>query len=346
MQKYKYDIDRLEEALASITSEGNYLLVLINSILDVNQLEHGHVELTEEAFNPAVCARKSAEILIPLAEKKNQNLTVHCDKTDQVLVGDANRFSQIMINIISNAVKYTNADGKIDICMECLPDARCRFTCTDNGIGMSEEFVSHITEDYVRAEDSRVSKTQVTGLGMSVVKEFVDLMHGSLEIQSKVGVGSRFIVEIPFKEATEEQKEAVLAPVSEEEEIVRFNNKKVLLAEDNDLNAEIAIELLQSIGLTVDWAENGAIAVDKFNASGVGEYYAVFIDMQMPVMGDIEATKRIRSRERADSNIPIFAMTANTFASDKKRCKDAGMNGHIAKPINIEEITTNLIEKA
>ncbi len=120
----------------------------------------------------------------------------------------------------------------------------------------------------------------------------------------------------------------------------------MLLAEDNDLNAEIAIELLQSIGLTVDWAENGAIAVDKFNASGVGEYYAVFMDMQMPVMGGIEATKRIRSSERADSNIPIFAMTVNTFASDKKRCKDAGMNGHIAKPINIEEITTNLIEKA
>lgn len=344
-QKYKHDTSRLENALDSIATEGNYLLVLINSILDVNQLEHGHVELSEAAFNPAVNLKSSAEILRPLADKKEQQLTVRCDHNDCVVVGDSNRFSQIMINIISNAIKYTDCGGRIDLHMECFPDNRCRFTCRDNGIGMTEEFISHITEDYVRAEDSRVSKVQGTGLGMSVVKGFTDLMKGKLTINSTPGAGSTFIVEIPFKAATQEQKEALLSPDTEPEETISlFDGKKVLLAEDNALNAEIATELLQSIGLTVDWVENGFLAVEKLQGSTPGEYFAVFMDMQMPVMDGVTATRLIRNSNQPTSTIPIFAMTANTFASDRKRCQDAGMNGYIAKPIHIEEIESTLKE--
>ena len=170
-QKYKDDTPRLEHALENITTEGNYLLELINSILDVNQLEHGHIELLQEPFIPAQCLLQSAEVIRPLADRKEQNLTVQCDDTQEhVVIGDANRFKQIMINIITNAIKYTDVGGSIQLRMEYLPDNRYRFICSDTGIGMSEEFIKHISEDYVRAEDSRISRTEGTGLGMSVVK--------------------------------------------------------------------------------------------------------------------------------------------------------------------------------
>lgn len=346
-QKYKQDTPRLESALESIRSEGNYLLVLINSILDVNQLEHGHVELAKEPFSPDKCARESVELLRPLAEKKAQLLELDSDCPDFVVVGDASRYSQIMINIISNAIKYTPVGGKINVSLEGLPGGRVIFRCKDTGIGMTPEFIDHITEDYVRAEDSRVSKVQGTGLGMSVVKGFTDLMGGTLDVYSLEGKGSTFIINIPFPEADAEQRAAVLAPAQDEKtRTARFTGKRVLLAEDNALNAEIATELLQSIGLQVDWAEDGRQALERFTASDPGSYFAVFMDMQMPVMDGVEATRRIRACGRTDSSVPIFAMTANTFAVDRKRCFDAGMSGYIPKPIDLETITHTLEEEA
>ena len=342
-RKYKNDTVRLENALENIETEGNYLLVLINSILDVNQLEHGAVELNPEPFNPADCLDESVEILQPLADKKEQQITVRCDHTDRVVVGDTNRLKQIIINIVSNAIKYTEAGGHIELSLECLPEHRYRFCCKDDGIGMTEEFVQHICEDYTRAEDSRVSKTQGTGLGMSVVKGFTELMGGTLKIESEPGRGSVFTVEIPFPDASEEQREMVLHPAAEdEEEKTLYTGKKVLLVEDNVLNAEIATELLQSIGLAVDWADNGEVGVKRFEASRSGEYFAIFMDMQMPVMDGVEATRMIRHSSREDHNIPIFAMTANTFASDRKDCREAGMNGYIPKPVSIKDITDTL----
>jgi len=342
-QKYKNDPSRLGNALDSISSEGNYLLVLINSILDVNQLEHGHVELLKEAFSPSACVKNGAEILQPLADKKEQKLTVTCEREDCVVVGDANRFSQIIINIVSNAVKYTDIGGEIHLTVEYPQENTCRFICKDNGIGMTKEFVEHIYEDYVRAEDSRVSKTQGTGLGMSVVKGFTDLMKGTLQIESEPGKGSVFTVEIPFEAASAEEREAVLQPVEDEEEnAAKFTGRKVLLVEDNALNAEIAIELLETIGLTVDWAENGKAGLEQYEKSQIGEYFAVFMDMQMPVMDGVTATKEIRNSKRKDNDIPIFAMTANTFASDRRVCREAGMNGYIPKPISIQAIQGTL----
>ena len=168
-------------------------------------------------------------------------------------------------------------------------------------------------------------------------------MGGTLKIESTPGEGSTFIVEIPFAEASEEQREAVLHPETEdEEEQEQFQGKKVLLVEDNALNAEIAMELLQSIGLAVDWAENGALGVEQYEGSQIREYFAVFMDMQMPVMDGVEATKRIRASSREDNDIPIFAMTATTFASDRNNCRQAGMNGYIAKPVSIQDITDTL----
>ena len=337
-QKYQNDRAKLENALNNIAQEGNYLLVMINSILDVNQLEHGAVELATEAFNPAATLRECTEILGPLSGKKEQKMTLQCDCGDRVVKGDENRLKQILINIISNAIKYTGMGGTIALRLECLPGDRYRFICKDNGIGMSQEFIQHICEDYARAEDSRVSKTQGTGLGMSVVKGFTDLMGGKLTVESEQGLGSTFIVELPFPPASEEERAAVLRPPVTEQERPAYAGKKVLLVEDNALNAEIAMELLHSIGLTVDWAENGAIGVKRFEASQVDEYFAIFMDMQMPVMDGVSATREIRGSGRPDRDIPIFAMTANTFAADRRDCQSAGMTGYIPKPVSVKSI--------
>ena len=342
-QKYKEEPARLASALESITTEGNHLLVLINSILDVNQLEHGHIELQVAPFDPAEQVRSSVELLRPLADKKEQTLTVACDSEDTVVVGDANRFVQIMLNIVSNAIKYTDAGGHIEVSLNCLPGGRCRFTCTDNGMGMTNEFITHISEDYVRAEDSRISKIQGTGLGMSVVKGFTDLMHGTLRIESEPGKGSTFAVEIPFAEATEEQRQALRAAAEREKrENAEFAGKTVLLAEDNALNAEIATELLGTLGFTVDWVEDGKQAVEKFKTSAPRYYFAIFMDMQMPVMDGVEATKAIRALPRADRHVPIYAMTANTFAQDRQNCRDAGMDGYISKPFTVKDIANTV----
>lgn len=338
-QKYKNDGLRLGRALDSITSEGNHLLSLINSILDVNQLEHGHVELQENAFSPVECVYSSVEILRPLAEQKEQSLTVVCDEPGGIVLGDANRLAQIMINIISNAIKYTAEGGKIEVSITHLPQNRYRFCCKDNGIGMSEEFQQHLFEDYTRAEDSRISKIQGTGLGLSVVKGFTDLMQGTLQVESKEGVGTVFTVEISFGQASAAQQQELLER-SRTEDLngKKYAGKRVLLVEDNALNAEIAMELLQSIGFVVDWADNGQAGVEQYEASVTGAYYAIFMDMQMPVMDGVEATRTIRKSRRKDHNVPIFAMTANTFTSDRNCCMEAGMNGYIAKPIHVKEI--------
>lgn len=246
---------------------------------------------------------------------------------------------------MSNAIKYTPHGGSINVELECLPGGMCRFTCADNGIGMDKDFVGHVTEDYVRAEDSRVSKVQGTGLGMSVVKGFTDLMGGTLEVRSAKGIGSTFVVEVPFEQATPEQRDMVLAhAVTPEGYDGEFSGKKALLAEDNALDAEIAMELLGSLGLAIDWAEDGQQAVERFRQSRLGEYACVFMDMQMPVMDGLEATRVIRALDRRDNTVPIFAMTANTFVSDRNRCAEAGMNGFIPKPIDLEEITSTLKE--
>lgn len=344
-QKHKNDETRLEKALESITSEGNYLMVLLDSILDVNQLEHGHVELICGPFAIADSVKDCVQMLRPLAERKEQKLLLNCEVGDDVVIGDANRFNQIMINIISNAVKYTNPGGKIEVSLTRLLDNRYCFRCVDNGIGMSEEFIQHICDDYARAEDNLISKTEGAGLGMSVVKGFTDLMGGTLHVESTLGQGSVFTVELPFEAASEEQKAAVLHPAKKEKpDRDHFKGTRALLVEDNALNAEIAVALLQTLGFVVDWAENGALGVQKFRDSALEYYHVIFMDMQMPVMDGLEATRQIRASKRRDRDIPIFAMTANTFASDREKCKEAGMTGYISKPINVKDIEDTLEE--
>lgn len=339
--RYKNNPDKLSSALNAIKSEGNYLLGLINSILDVNQLEHGHIELADKPFNPALSVKNVVTLLSTLAESKKQKITLNLDFNGPEVLGDESRFSQITLNIISNAIKYTEPEGLVDITLSSSQDGTYRFICRDNGIGMTRELIEHITEEYVRAEDSRVSKTQGTGLGMAVVKGLLNLMNGSLSVESELGKGSVFTVEIPFRLA--EKNSGTAYPESDTSN-TSFNNKKVLLAEDNDLNAHIASELLLTLGLSSVRAQNGLEAVEMFENSEVGEYFAIFMDMQMPVMDGVEAARKIRASEKADKSIPIYAMTANTFAGDIRLCLDSGMTGYISKPIDIDEIAAVLKE--
>lgn len=342
-QKNMQNTAKLEEALNTISQEGHYLLVLINSILDINQLEHGSIELLQKPFQLENCVKRSVEILQPLAEQKQQAIIVECNSENKYVIGDVNRLCQIFVNIISNAIKYTDVGGKIHVRLETVSKNRYRFICEDNGIGMTPEYIKHICEEYSRAEDSRVSKIQGTGLGMSVVKGFIQLMNGTLTVKSKLGVGSTFIVELPLREASEKERETFMDVKKQEEmETTQFSGKKVLLVEDNELNVEIAKEMLSSIGFVIDQEENGKTAYDRYMASKAGEYFAIFMDIQMPVMDGVEATKLIRNSKRDDCDIPIFAMTANTFISDRMKYEEVGMNGHIPKPISSKAIITAL----
>ena len=221
-KKYKSDPDKLDHALEHIASEGNYLLTMINSILDINQLEYGHMELINKPFDLEECMYDSIQMLRPLAKKKEQTLRISSDVHEHIVVGDSGHFSQIMVNIVSNAIKYTDIGGEINVLLEALPENRYRFTCTDNGIGMDQEFIQHICEDYSRAEDSRTSSSEGTGLGMSVVKGFTELMHGTLEIKSEPGKGSTFIIETPFAEPTQKEREIALKSASDSQMNIDF----------------------------------------------------------------------------------------------------------------------------
>lgn len=345
-KQYKDNETKLDEALDSITSEGNYLLAMINSILDINQLDHGHIELLHKPFNVDECMKDCLKMLKPLADKKEQKMIVFSDCENRVVVGDPGRFNQIIVNIVSNAIKYTQNGGEISVSLESLSNNRYRFRCADNGIGMDKEFVKHICEEYMRAEDSRTSATEGTGLGMAVAKGFTDLMQGTLSIESELGQGSTFTVELPFDEATAEQRDLILhSTAGAEQGQLDLTGKKVLLVEDNTLNAEIATEILKNLGLTVDWANNGEVGVQMFEQSELHSYFAIFMDMQMPVMDGIEATRCIRSSEREDRDVLIFAMTANTLTKDQQACEEVGMNGYIPKPIKLKEIESAIREK-
>lgn len=346
-KKYKQDPGKLDNALDNITTEGTYLLTLINSILDINQLEYGHIELSQKAFNIAECVNESVNLLKPLAEKKKQKIDMDVDVKSVAVVGDPGRYSQIIVNIVSNAIKYTGIKGYISVRLKELDNEIYRFTCTDNGIGMSKEFLEHICEEYTRAEDSRISVTEGTGLGMSVVKGFTELMNGKLSVESEQGKGSTFTIDIPFRQASKKQEERLLSTDMDDmaaDKCAEYSGKKVLLVEDNALNAEIAIELIESTGLCVDWADNGKNGVEKYVHSQINEYIAIFMDMQMPVMDGVEATKCIRHSNRKDNDILIFAMTANTFENDRKICMQAGMNGYIPKPVSLKDIQEVLKE--
>jgi CheY-like chemotaxis protein len=260
---------------------------------------------------------------------------------------DPIKLREVFLNVLSNAYKYTNSGGSVNMHLEEIPSDREGYaiyqtTISDTGIGMSEEFLPHIFEEFSRENNTTDNKIEGTGLGMPIVKRLVEFMEGTIEVRSKKGEGSTFIVTIPHKIANRSDREEH-TPVELNTDI--FNGKKILLAEDNELNAEIAIEILTEAGFEVEWAADGQICVDMLQNAEAYSYDVILMDIQMPHMNGYEATRTIRAMpDYEKSDIPIIAMTANAFEEDKRDAQRAGMNGHLAKPVNLRDLYKTLAE--
>lgn len=338
------DRKRIGECLAKISAAGNHLLTLLNDVLDMSKIESGEFSLAESDFNLKELVWDVVEMVRPSAIKKHQNFKVNMEKfRHENVTGDSLRVYQIFVNILGNAVKFTDEGGDITLTLSELENhnkrlASYEFVFADTGIGMSEEFLKQLFQPFKRAEDERVSKNGGPGLGLSIVRNIVRAMDGTIRVESEPGKGSVFTVSITLKlqdvvidEEQEEQSQFTM--ISE----MDFSGKRALLVEDNEINLEIATEILGTTGLQMESAENGQIGLEKFSQSKEGWYSIIFMDIQMPVMNGYEAAAAIRKLPREDAkNIPIVAMTANTFSEDMQEAKAAGMNGHIAKPLSPE----------
>ena len=335
------------EYLEKVRSANSYLMTLVDDVLDMARIESGQLQ-----FDEAVCdIRSNAKELIGLfaqdAEQKNITLTLDLRSVKHNNIwADKARVRQIMINIVSNAVKYTYEGGRIKFSIAEEESkkpgyARYVFKVIDNGIGMSKEFLTRIYNQFERANNSTVSKVKGTGLGMAIVKRLVDMMGGTIKIDSTEGKGTRVMLAFDFKVAEITAEEYVKE--REQEASPEFlSGKKVLLVEDNHLNIEIMKHILMNFGMEVTIAEDGTDAVKVIRNAEPNDFDIILMDIQMPTMNGYEATKKIRALKRDISKIPIVAMTANAFEEDKKAAIDAGMNGHIAKPIKVKELVKTM----
>ncbi len=343
--------DKVADCLEKITVSGNYLLSLINDVLDMSKIESGKFRLTEDDLNLCTLIDELSEMVAESAKQKKHKLEVRThDIIHENIVGDRLRIQQVFVNIVSNSIKYTNDGGHITVDITEKPVGNhgvgCyEFVFSDNGIGMTKEFMKKLFEPFERAEDERVDGQQGTGLGMAITYNLVKMMNGSIRVESEPGKGSCFTVTLYLKlsENTETQPEAAVEKSADELRSTSFEGRRVLLVDDNELNREIAAELLKMMKLDVECAVNGKEAVDKFAASEGGYYDLIFMDIQMPVMNGYDAVKAIRKLDRPDAEkIPVVAMTANAFAEDVKEALNAGMNEHIAKPLDINKLIATL----
>lgn len=334
--------DKVREYTKKIMASGQHLLGLINDILEVSKIESGKLVLTEEEFALADLISSIDAIIRPMAGDKAQEF--HVEITDiehEYLIGDETRINQILINLLSNAVKYTPEGGNIWLRIIGLKQhsgqfERIRIEVEDDGYGMTQEYLKTIFDVFTRAENSTTNKVQGTGLGMAITKNIVELMGGTIEVFSEVDQGSLFRVEVELSisESRAEEQGKGRSPESEEESSLQGLN--FLAAEDNEINAEILSEILASEGAGCEILENGRLVLERFMESEEGEFDAILMDVQMPVMNGYEATRAIRQLPREDADkIPIIAMTANAFVEDEKEALKAGMNVHLAKPIDI-----------
>ncbi len=344
--RHSDDPAKLKKYMENIQVCGQNLLMLLNNVLDLARIENDKTEIEYSVSDIEKDFRNCLAMFRNQADSKGQTLTVTTQLPYPYIYADIPHLTEVCTNLVSNAVKYTGAGGTIRCGVTQKPGEKEGWcdtvvTVADNGIGMSQEFQKHIFEPFERERTSTVSKVEGSGIGMGIVKKLVGLMGGTVEVESKIGVGSTFTVTIPCRIASEDEIQAKREINPSDQKCLR--GTRILLTEDNDLNAEIATELLQEEGCTVDRAKDGVECVDMLEKAANGTYQLILMDIQMPVMNGYDATKKIRRMDDPQkANIPIVAMTANAFSEDKQVALDAGMNDHIAKPINMSVLVPTL----
>ena len=350
LEKHLDDKKRVIDYISKIKHSSSFLLSLINYVLEMARIESGKATLKTETGDLKNLVNTLNDVFEPSIEEKKlqytcnlkvENPYVHCDKT---------KLREILLNVISNSIKYTPEGGSVTVDItEEGHDAEkkvsfYRFTIEDTGIGMSKEYLPHIFEEFSREHTSTESKVIGTGLGLPIVKSLVDLMGGTIEVSSEVAVGTKTIIILPFLVSEEECKDAVQEQQESTKLLALLMGKRILLAEDNELNAEIAITILEEEGLKVEWAEDGIKCLEMLKKVPEDYYDMILMDIQMPNMDGYRTTEEIRSLPDKRAQIPIVAMTANVFDEDKKKAYEAGMNGYIVKPIDTKAIFSTLGE--
>ncbi len=337
-KKHMDDKERVQVYLNNIQNCGKKLLALLDNVLDLARIESNKTIIEQTALDVDNLASSCVSMFYIGAEKKHQSLEYHSLIKRKYVYMDEVHVSEILMNLLSNAIKYTGENGQICLTVRQeftdLNWCNMIFEVSDNGIGMSEEFQKEMFEMFSRERTTTKSGVEGAGIGMSIVKRLVDLMEGSIEVHSVLTKGSTFTVSLPCRLASEEDLQVKQAELSMD--LSYLKGKRILLVEDNDLNAEIATELLKEEGFLVEWANDGVVGVEKVQESPDGYYDLILMDIQMPTLNGFEATQKIRRMDdEKKANIPIIAMTANAFAENKEDSIKAGMNDHVSKPIDM-----------
>ncbi|MCI9074312.1 MAG: PAS domain-containing protein [Dorea sp.] len=344
--------EAVADYLSKIMTSSRHLLSLINNVLDMSHIESGKVHLEEKEYNILDIIHEQAAMVQADVGARQIDFSIETrDIVHEEVICDKLRLNQILLNVVGNALKFTPPKGSVRVYVAEKADAPDGYACyefriRDTGIGMSRDFLKDIFEPFERERTSTVSKTQGTGLGMAITKSFVDMMKGTITAESEVGKGTEFKIVLSFRLPDEtgrfskkEEADGIYAEDEKADDAGSFGEgKTILLAEDNELNQEIAVAVLEERGFAVDVADDGAIAVEKIREAEPGTYDLILMDIQMPVMNGYEAAEKIRELDEERSRVPIFAMTANAFDEDKKQALEAGMNGHIGKPIEMDKL--------
>ncbi len=339
LEKHIDEKDKAIDYLGKIKSSSNFLLSLINYVLEMARIESGKLALKKEVGCVTELIESLTDVFEPGVKKKFITYSCETDIQHKYVIGDETKVREIFINIIGNSVKYTPEGGKISVSVKEEPFEKenyiaYRIIVEDNGIGMSKEYLPHIFEEFSREHTSTESKVTGTGLGLPIVKSLIDMMGGTIEVESQLGCGTKMNVVLPFELASEKQ---ILEEKQKEKEKISDSilGKRVLLAEDNELNAEIAMTVLKENGLKAERAANGKQCMEMLKKMPEDYYDMILMDIQMPEMDGYEATKRIRNLDDARADIPIVAMTANAFEEDRQKALESGMNAHVSKPVDM-----------
>ena len=341
LEKHIDEKDKVLDYTEKIRSSSAFLLSLINYVLEMARIESGKAVLKEETGDLCALMQTLSDVFEPSVRQKKLTCTYHTDVEHPYIVSDRTKVREILLNVISNAIKYTPEGGQIAVSVKELPaekpkTGRYTFTVRDDGIGMSEEYLPHIFEEFTREHTSTESKVIGTGLGLPIVKALVEWMHGSIDVQSKLGAGTTVTITLGFPLADEAQKR--VEEQDAEGDAAQLRGCRILLAEDNDLNAEIVVTILEESGLTVERTADGELCIEALKAHPAGYYDAILMDIQMPNMDGYQATKIIRNLSGNYRTIPIIAMTANAFDEDRQKALSVGMDAHLAKPVDVKRL--------